>query len=378
MPSLFRAPRFVQELASALRDRIVVRPGFQRAAARVPGLRWIARRRAKHVFDLCAGFVYSQILLVSVELGLLDALAERPRTLAEIEALAALPSTGSERLVRGAIALDLVERRRGERFGLGAVGAAIVGNPAVQAMIRHHSMLYADLADPIALLRGETARGRMAEYWAYAKAHDPRALPSSAVVAYTDLMAESQTLIADQVLDAYRLDRHSSLLDVGGGRGAFLIAAARRAPALRLTLFDLPPVVERARGAIAEAGLADRIELVGGSFFDDDLPRGHDLITFVRILHDHDDDAVRVVLRRARAALEPGGTLLVAEPMAETPGARSVGDAYFSFYLLAMGSGRSRTVEELEGLLGETGFGAFTLHRTDLPLQTRVLTAKAV
>jgi len=77
-------------------------------------------------------------------------------------------------------------------------------------------------------------------------------------------MAASQALIAGEVLDAYDLRRHRCLLDVGGGDGSFLIAAAARAPALRLMLFDLPPVAERARTRFAAAGL-DRARAIGGS-----------------------------------------------------------------------------------------------------------------
>ena len=53
------------------------------------------------------------------------------------------------------------------------------------------------------------------------------------------------------------------------------------------------------------------------------------------------------LLRAVAPRLPPGGTLLIAEPMAETPGAEAMGDAYFGFYLLAMGSGRPRTAREI-------------------------------
>src|SRR4051794_4279593 len=75
----------------------------------------------------------------------------------------------------------------------------------------------------------------------------------------------------------------------------------------------------------------------------------------VRVLHDHDDAAAMTILRTARAALTPGGTLLVAEPMAATKGAETVG-SYFEFYLLAMGSGRPRTAGELTAMLQQAGF----------------------
>ena len=93
----------------------------------------------------------------------------------------------------------------------------------------------------------------------------------------------------------------------------------------------------------ARRGLSGRVEAVGGSFLDGDLPAGADVVSLVRVLHDHDDESALRLLARIHAASPPGATLLIAEPMAGTPGAEPVGDAYFGFYLLAMGSGRPRT-----------------------------------
>jgi len=94
-------------------------------------------------------------------------------------------------------------------------------------------------------------------------------------------------------------------------------------------------------------------------------------------VHDHDDAVVRALLRSVRGALPPGGILLIAEPMAGAPGAASMGDAYFGFYLLAMGSGRPRTPVELKALVEEAGFVAVRFLKTAIPLQTGVLVAEA-
>ena len=76
-------------------------------------------------------------------------------------------------------------------------------------------------------------------------------------------------------------------------------------------------------------------------------------------------------------ALPVGGTLLLAEPMSDTPGAKPVGDAYFGFYLLAMGSGRPRTPAEFKVLLSRSGFGRVRLLPTHTPLLTRVIVAES-
>ncbi len=242
-------------------------------------------------------------------------------------------------------------------------------------MVTHHAMLYADLADPVALLRGDAGQTRLSAYWAYARAAQPAEAAPADVGAYTALMAASQALVSNEILDAYPVRRHSTLLDVGGGDGSFLQAAAARAPGLQLVLFDLPAVAARAESRFASAGLAGRARSIGGSFLSDSLPTGADLISLVRVVHDHDDDSVRHLLRQAWLALPPGGTLLLAEPMAETPGAARMGDAYFGFYLLAMGSGRPRSAAVLRQMLLEAGFARVAPRATHTPMLTGLLVA---
>jgi demethylspheroidene O-methyltransferase len=356
------------------RDRLLASPAFHRWAVRFPFTRPIARRQARTLFDLCAGFVYAQVLSACIELELFEVLAEGPMSSADLSRRLCLPPDSTRRLLAAAVSLGLVERRGEDRFGLGLLGAATLGNPAVGAMVRHHSVLYRDLADPVALLRRGGGGGGLARYWPYATSNAP--VGTGGVEPYTRLMAASQPLVAEQILDAYPLGRHRSLLDVGGGAGAFLAAAARRAPNLALTLFDLPAVAALARARFAQEGLAHRATAFGGDVFADPLPRGSDVISLVRVIHDHDDGPALAILRAVRAALPPGGTLLVAEPMAGAAGAEPVG-AYFSFYLMAMGSGRPRTAAELKGLLEAAGFVRTRALPTPIPLLTSVLVAIA-
>jgi demethylspheroidene O-methyltransferase len=359
------------------RDRLVADPRFRRWAAAFPFTRPIARRRTRALFDLCAGFVYSQVLQACVQLRLFDILADGPQTPDTLAARLSLPVERTQRLLLAATSLKLLTRRRGERFGLGPLGAAMVGNAAVSAMVLHHRELYADLNDPVALLRGQAGETALSRYWAYSGHTDAAGLPEGQVAEYTALMAASQPLVADEVLAAYRIGRHRRLLDVGGGDGSFLCAVAAAAPNLQLMLFDLPPVAEQARARLEAAGLADRFMVQGGDFLADPLPQGADIVSLVRVIHDHDNPAALAILRAARRALPPGGTLLLAEPMAGTPGAEPIGDAYFGFYLMAMGRGRARTQAELSTLLDAAGFTGIRLVPTHTPLLVSVIVAKA-
>jgi demethylspheroidene O-methyltransferase len=337
---------------------------------RFPLTRFVARRRAQALFDLSAGFVYSQILAACVELRVFDTLRVAPMSASALGAAVGLTPEASERLLRGATALKLTARVRGNTYTLGPLGAALLGNPGVTGLIAHHGLLYQDLADPVGLLR-QRGPGALAGYWPYALGG---ALGPDQVAAYSALMAASNGMVADQVLAAYDIRRHRCLMDVGGGEGAFLTQAAAHAPGLRLMLFDLPAVAARAESRLAASGLSARA--IGGDFFADALPEGADLITLLRVVHDHDDAAAAVLLRRVRAALPPGGTLLLAEPMAGTQGAERMGDAYFGFYLLAMGSGRPRTRETLCAMLHEAGFTRTRALRTAAPMLTSLIEAR--
>jgi demethylspheroidene O-methyltransferase len=359
------------------RNGLLASPRFQRWAADFPLTRRIARRRAAESFGLLTGFVYSQILLACVRLDLFAALADGPRSLGILAARCGLAPEAMERLLRAAISIRLVERAGEGLYALGAQGATLQGNPSLAAMIEHHALFYEDLVDPVALLKGEKRDTALKRFWAYAKAEDPAAVAPERAAAYSTLMAKTQGFIARDVLDAYDFARHRAVLDIGGGEGAFLSAVGAAHPSLSLNLFDLPAVAARAAERFAAAGLAARAETYGGDFFADALPHGADLATFVRVLHDHDDDAVSKLLRAAHTALGPGGRLLIAEPLAGTPGAESAGDGYFGLYLAAMGSGRARTFDELSMLLRSNGFSSIRLHATRQPLLVRVITARA-
>jgi demethylspheroidene O-methyltransferase len=361
----------------AFRNGLLARPRFQRWAASFPLTRSVSKRRARALFDVVAGFVYSQILLACVKLDLFEILSNGPQTLSALAPRLGLSDAAAQRLLAAAESLNLVERRSGDRYGLGVLGAPMVGNAAIIAMVEHHAALYADLADPVALLQGKAGAVQLAGFWPYANAQAPRSLTPERVAGYSVLMSESQPLVAHEILDSYAFNKHRRLLDIGGGEGTFLIQVAEKAPELKLVLFDLPAVAERAHARMATAGLAHRTETLGGDFFVDALPGGADVATLVRVLHDHDDDRVMVLLRAAHAALVPGGTLVVAEPMAATAGVEPMGDAYFGFYLLAMGRGQPRSFDKLKALLQAAGFSSIRLLKARMPLQTRVLVAQS-
>lgn len=368
-------PSWLDRLQAAC-TAAIADPRFRRFAARFPLTRPIARRRAREVFDLVSGFVYSQVLLACVQLDLLNQLRGGPQRLETLAGRSDLSVDAMARLVDAAVALKLLARTADGAIRLGSRGAPIAGDSGIAALVEHHALFYADLRDPVALLRdGARGDGELARYWPYCANRSGAGFAPERIAAYSELMAGSQTLIAEQVLDACSLRRHRRVLDVGGGEGAFLGEALRRWPHLHGFLFDLPPVAERAALRMTRQGLALRAVCVGGSFLHDPLPVGADLITLVRVLHDHDDASVRTLLATVRAALPADGRVLVAEPMSGIAGAEPVGDAYFGFYLLAMGRGRPRSAARIGELLVEAGFHQPRTLPTAMPMQTAVVVA---
>lgn len=359
----------------AIRDSLLSSRRFQHFAAAFPLTRPIARRRALDLFDLCAGFVYSQVLVACVRLDLFARLRAGPLPVATLAARASVPTDAMTTLLEAAASLCLLERRGDGRYGLGPLGAAMLGNPGIAAMVEHHAALYADLADPVALLRGEGADRRLSHYWPYAGGGAASELQREMVSPYTALMSASQPMVAEMVLGAYSFSRHHCLLDVGGGDGSFLMAAGRQAPQLELRLFDLPGVAAIAREKFESEGLGRRALVAEGNFLSDALPKGADVVSLIRVVHDHDDDAVLNLFARVREALPEHGVLVIGEPMSGASGADSV-SAYFNLYLHAMGSGRPRSFAALQELLQRSGFVDVRLRKTRIPMIASVAVAR--
>lgn len=328
----------------------------------------MARRDGAEIFDILQGFVAAGALGALVELGLLRRLLDGAQSVSALALEHGLPADRMAALLQAGAALGLLKRQRDGRFGLARKGAAILGVPGLEDMIRHNRAFAEDMRDPVALMRGDTET-EMARFWPYVLGGEIDADDSQR---YSDLMARSQVLVAEDTLRAVSLRGVTDLMDVGGGAGVFLGAVLRKYKRVRGTVFDLPGVQEMGRETLAR--FDGRARFVAGSFRDGPLPGGADAISLVRVLYDHDDETVHHLLARVHAALPEGGRLIVSEPMSGGERPDRATDVYFAFYTMAMGTGRVRSAARIAELCTEAGFAEIRMPRPARPYITRVIT----
>jgi demethylspheroidene O-methyltransferase len=348
--------------------RLAMSPRFHRLAARIPGLRGIARREGAELFQVISGFVQSQALVALVEARVLHVLASGPQTTDDLSRQVAIQPAPLTVLMRAGAALKLVRLDRSGRWALAPRGAAFLTVPGLEPMVRHHHVLYRDLTDPLAFFRGQTET-ELAGFWPYV--FGPLAQADAGLAArYSRLMAESQVLVAQDTLRLVDLSRRRHLLDVGGGTGAFLAEVAEAHPGLTLSLVDMPAVLQA-----VPAGLRDRLRLCPGDFRADPFPEGADTISLIRVLYDHSDATVAALLAKVLAALPSGGMIVISEPMSGGLRPDPATDVYFAVYTLAMRTGRTRSAVEIGKILSATGFTNVRPRPGDRPYVTSAVTA---
>ncbi|WDI39894.1 methyltransferase [Bremerella sp. P1] len=159
---------------------------------------------------------------------------------------------------------------------------------------------------------------------------------------------------SDIVLSAYDFSGVGVLADIGGGNGSQISQVLNRNSDLKGILFDLPHVIERAKNSIESAGLLDRCELVGGSFFES-VPEGADIYLMRHIIHDWDDEKSLTILRNCRQAMSANTKLLIVESVIP-PGNDPFGGKFLDLVMLLIPGGKERTAEEYRALLDQAGF----------------------
>jgi hypothetical protein len=302
-----------------------------------------------------SSFFVSNAILTVVKLGVPEALRAGPRTADDLARALGCDPGALRRLLR-ALASVGVFTGAGGRFGLTPTSRYLLEDTpgSMVPLLRFagadwHYRVWGGLTESVRTGKAASAAVLGMPLFDYLAQH-----PQENDV-FNAAMRSYSRQVATAVLDAYDLTGAGKLVDVGGGHGQFLSLALARHPHLRGAVFDLPHVVEGARPVLEAAGVAARAELVGGDFFNGELPRGGDVYTFMNILHDWgDDDSVRI-LSRCRASMSPSARLLVVEMVIPGDDAPYFGTLFDLEMLLLFEGGKERTEDELRAICHRAG-----------------------
>jgi hypothetical protein len=176
---------------------------------------------------------------------------------------------------------------------------------------------------------------------------------------FNHAMTEGSMRMAGEIVAGYDFSRFATIVDVGGGQGWLLSTILTKTPAARGILFDLQHVIEAARPVVTRHGVADRCELVAGSFFEA-IPPGGDAYVMKWIIHDWDDDDATKILGNVRAVIPAGGSLIIFDrvlPERVTAGDQVLQNStLMDLNMLVNVTGRERTETEFRKLLAGAGF----------------------
>lgn len=166
------------------------------------------------------------------------------------------------------------------------------------------------------------------------------------------------TRLSPRMMAIEEFSEVSRLLDVGGGDGTNAIRLCERYPSLKVTLIDLPSVVDKARANIAAHGLADRVTCEAVDMFGEDWPQGCDGVIFSHVLEIFSPERIQLLYEKSRAYLKNGGQLFVWSLMCdpdEAGGFQSVKSSLY-FVTVASGEGMAYPVRDHVRWLNDAGF----------------------
>jgi O-methyltransferase domain len=311
---------------------------------------------AARILDLIGGMWAARALGAFARLGIADQLADGPRTARELAPVLGADEAALYRLMRAVVSIDVLTQDPGGRFGLTSFGQCLrSGVPgSMRATIASevdtvHWACWGQLDECIRT--GKPAFEKvfgLRNPWDYYRDRNP-----DEGQLFSENMTAQSGAEVQEVLRAYSFSGARLVVDVGGAHGAFLAAVLKRVPQARGVLFDQPDVVARAQPTLNELGVAERVERVGGSFFDS-VPAGGDLYLLKHILHDWSDEECVRILRCVREAMTPGARVAVVEmPLLE--GGSPPFAALLDINMLVCLTGKERTAAEYAELFRQAG-----------------------
>jgi hypothetical protein len=319
----------------------------------------------RRMWDLWLSGLHQPSIVAAEEAGIFSALAETPASAAELAGRLGFDERATRVLVRLLAALRLLVAHDGRyRVGDEARLYLVKASPwywapmaSVAVSEWHRTRLLDKLkqrgSDEAAGPEGTplvSAEGRAADDWAAGNVSQQRAREVAARMHAHSLPA------AVGVARLYDFSGVSRVLDVGGGSGCFMVAAAQAHPHLRCTVMELAAMCDAASGYIDAGGVADRVDTCAVDMFRQPWPRGYDALFFSNIWHDWNVRTCQWLAARAFDALPSGGRILLHEMLLDEDGAGPVTAASFSMLMLLATQGQQFTAGELKEILEGAGF----------------------
>ncbi len=291
----------------------------------------------------------SQILFTALDGGVFSLLEGAGAPADAVAAACGWSARGAAMLLDGLVALELVEKRDGlYRNGAAASACLVPGGPCWQGEIIRHTRASWDAwaALPEAVRTGACAVRPEQER----SGGDLR----NFILGMDNIARFS----AREMLAAVDLSRYRRMLDLAGGPATYAITFLGAHPALHATLFDRPAVIEIAREQVARAGLENRFTYLGGDCLVNDLGGPYDLVLMSNIIHSFGPEENALLVRKAHAALERGGTLIIKDFLVENDRSGPAYGLIFALHMLVhTPAGGTYSFDEVQSWTDAAGFG---------------------
>jgi len=305
--------------------------------------------------EMLGGFRNAALLYVAAKLGVADALADGPRTAAELAARCGAHAEALHRVLRGLVLLDVVRERGDGRFELGPAGEWLRSDR--EGSLRGWAILCGEEYMPAwgnLLHSARTGATAFDDAFGMSPWEHRRQAPELGAH-FNAWLAGATARAAEAIARAWDFSRFATIADVGGGTGALLATILRAHPTTRGVLVDQPSVADDARAFLRASGVADRCRFEAADFFER-VPVGADLYMLKSVIHDWDDERGVAILRNCRAACGDGGTLMLVERVLPKRAADDPRAVMLDLHMMAVTGGRERTAEEYDDLLRRGGF----------------------
>jgi len=305
---------------------------------------------AEEVLAITGGYRRACVLVVGAELGVFDVLEERTLSAEELAERLGADVRGTSVLADALAAMEVLVKEDGRYSLAPGIGEFLTetGTRSALAMLRHHANCLRNWAQLAKVVK----TGQPAEREESIRGSD------ADLASFIEAMNDINRTMAPDLVKAIGRPVFRHLLDLGGGPGTWTIAFLRANGEGKATLLDRPQVIPIAQHHLAEAGLADRVTLVGGDFSADEvLPTGADLVWISAIIHQNSREQNRALFAKAHAALAGGGQVLIRDVIMEEERLFPVDGALFAINMLVnTPQGGTYTFEEVREDLEAAGF----------------------